>query len=437
MTLKYIFVFWQFALPGFLYLILFTIMLRCNRIVWAIFPLVSWAILSVPLDWNAVNSSRWALPIFWMHFLLVILSGPQLRRWSVVASLALGAAMWGGLYESVVLQCTLCLGFGALLWWRDKNKVPFLYALASVPGAIRAALSFVGSGHAAPNGFHGFMLSYVFMEPYYMFIILALVLILSFGTTAKLLPRYFYALLVFLLISIGFNIFLNPLPSVWQQEGFKFDYVVLSAGLMVAAGALRVLNAPPTGSSMPAASVALLAGALLWFVQLQQTMNWADCQVAYQTQKGDAPILIDAPLMPLFQANSKLEPVSAGQYNQCVWDWVEPWTDVVIKPDGRITQWPIFSFWQYFAFIEKAGTVYLHTNNWSLTSPTFQADEADLPLKTLLYDMTPLYQRVGLGDLAPRARCMDPERSGSYWHNYLVSLDDAGRRLMFVCPRQN
>jgi hypothetical protein len=437
LALKYTFVFWQFALPGFLYLLLFAVMVRCNKMSWIIYPLISWAILSVPVDWNAVNSTRWAVPTFWMHFVLILFAGPKIQKGPLAAAIILGAAMWGGLYESVVLHCALCLGFGAALWWKENNRTPFLYALASVPGMARAAFDFIATGHAAPNGHHRLIIADFINDPFCLLIACAFVFALLLATFGKKIPRHFIALIFIILAATIVNIFVNPLLSVWVETEMKFDYVLLSAVIMVWMGTQRVLLGKNTPKTALASCMVLLVGTVLWMVQIQQSLSWKNCIDTYEANRGNKTLLFDPQIQPLYKRSEISGTVDRITYGQCLWDWATPWADLLLTPNGQIKQWTYMTFWQNFDFVEKDGTTYLHTNNWSLTTPTFQPDEGYLPLKTLLYDITPLFQRVGLGQLAPRARCQNVEDSGGYWHDYLASLSDADRRLLFVCPRQD
>jgi hypothetical protein len=434
-TFKYIFVFWQFALPGFLYLSLLGILWRTGNMVWAIFPLISWAILSVPVDWNAVNSTRWAMPIFWMHFLLVLLAQQKPKPLTILAAGILGLSMWGGLYESVVAQFGLTVFIGGIIWWREKNITPLLVGFASLPGAVRAFLTLTAGGHAAPNAFRGLALPQMLTEPYAQFILGGLAILFLLGFASRYTPKIVYTVLLTLLCGVGLTIFFNPLPNVWLQTEMRFDYVIGSLGLMALAGLLRLLKQPPRENTIQAATVTLLIGSVLWFVQIQQSFAWQDCQTDYQTNKPRTPVILDPYNESLAAPDAKIGIVDRSRYGQCLWDWATPWADMLLKQDGKISQWSVLSFWQDFRFVEKDGKIFMHTNNWSLTTPTFQPDQMDLPLKTPLYDLTPLYQHTGLGPLFTRVHCKDPETSGSYWYTYLMSLSDDDRRLLYVCPR--
>lgn len=436
-TLKYIFVFWQFFLPGFLYLLVFFFLWRAKKTVWIIFPLISWAILSVPIDWASINSTRWAVPLFWMHFFLVLFADTKIRPLPLAATIFLGLAMWGGLYESVVLHGLLCMTIGVLLWRRDKNKIPFLYALAAVPGMIRTILSYVNVGYASPNGFHEQMLTYVFIHPYFLFIGLALCFIFVLWFAPRIESSHFFVFLGLFFMAGGIVLEAPP-PSIWWQSEVRFDYVVLSLALMAWAGSMKVYGLSPAAFAGPAATVTFLTGSILWLMQSQQTFDWQQCTAAYDANKGNRPLIIGDNVASLFQANDKINVLKQGDYNSCIWDWTTPWTDLLLRKDkpanNPITQWPLLTFWQDFSFIKKDGEPYLHTNNWTLTSPSLQVSGADLPLKTPLYDLTPLYQALGDGPFVDRIGCMDPAKSGSYWQKHLTALDDAKRHQMFVCP---
>jgi hypothetical protein len=434
-TLKYIFVFWQFFLPGFLYLLLFFFLWRAGKTAWIIFPLISWAILSVPIDWASINSTRWAVPLFWMHFFLVIFADRKIRPVPLVATVLLGGAMWGGLYESVVLHGLLCMALSALLWYRDKNKTPLLYALAALPGMIRTVSSYIGVGHTSPNGFHEQMLSYMFVHPYFLFIGLALCFIFVLWFASRIVPSHFFVFMGLFFMAGGIVLEAPP-PSVWWQSEVRFDYIVLTLALMAWAGTMKAFGLSPASFARPAASVAFLTGTILWLMQSQQTYNWLDCNAQYNANKGDKPLIIGNGISSLFKATDKMSILPQQDYSSCVWDWATPWTDLLLNGDKPIKQWPILTFWQDFSFIEKDGTPYLHTNNWTLTSPSVLVSGADLPIKTKLYDLTPLYQELGDGPLVERTSCMPPEQSGGYWQKHLTGLDDDKRRLMFACPRQ-
>lgn len=434
-TLKYIFLLWQFLLPGLLYLLLFFFLWRNGKISWAIFPLISWAVLSAPVDWASINSTRWAIPLFWMHFYLVLFADKKIQPLPLVATTVLALAMWGGLYESVVLHGILCFAIAGLAWYYEKNKTPLLYAAAAVPGMVRTALSYIDIGYTSPNGFHEQLLSYVFLHPYFLFMGFALCFIFVLWFAPRIVPSHFYIFLGIFFMAGGI-VLEAPSPSVWWQSEVRFDYVVLSLALMAWAGSMKFFDLSPTNFAMPAATVALLTGSFFWLMQSKQTFEWQDCSQQYKEHKGDHPLIISDRIASLFQTGDKATVLKQEDYVSCLWDWATPWTDLLLNSDKPVTQWPVLTFWQDFSFIEKNGEPMLHTNNWTLTSPSLLVSAADLPLKTPLYDMTPLYNSLGDGPLAKRAECMKPEESGPYWEKHLASLDDNKRRLMFVCTRQ-
>jgi len=433
-ALKHIFVFWQFVSPGLLYLLLFYFLWRQGKIIWAIFPLISWAILSVPVDWASINSTRWAVPLFWMHFFLVLFADKKIRPLPLASVIFLGLAMWGGLYESVVMHGMLCLLIGALLWRQDKNKTPFLYALAALPGMIRTSISYMDVGRISPNGFHEQFLSFIFVHPYFMFIALALCFVFALWYAPRIAPSHFYSFLGLFFMTGGI-VLESPPPSVWWQPELRFDYVILTLALMAWAGTMKVANMSPAQFARPAAIVAFLAGSILWLMQTQQTYDWQDCGRQYAVFKGRKPLIIGNHVASLFKPTPQMSTLPQQEYNGCLWDWATPWTDLLLN-NRPVTQWPIMTFWQDFSFIQKDGETFLHTNNWTLTSPSLLESEADLPLKTKLYDLTPLYQKLGDGPFVTRARCLPAKESGSYWQPHLTALDDDRRRLMFVCPRE-
>lgn len=478
-TLKYIFVFWQFALPGFLYLILFALLWWKRKLHWAIFPLISWAILSVSVDTNAVNSSRWALPIFWMHFFLVLFAERRVRAWPLAGVLVSGVAMWWGLYEAVMLHCCLSLAVGMLLWVREKNKIPFTYALAAAPGACRAFMSYVAIGHTAPNNFHGFGLFpdiFTLFTPFLIRLtdwsvqgLKALASLFAYGQSSHdawgyfsdALPEwYFYILLisapilyiaaiavaprvflprfnlvVIVLIVLAIGSISGPPPTFWMLLPLKFDYIVLSFGLMAGAATLRVLGKSPANFAAPAAVVALLAGSALWMIQVEKTGVWRTCRAGYEAHKGDRPLIVGDQLYSLIQHNEQVSYLDEKPYYECLSSSYTPWTDLLLSADGKIDQWPFLSSWQDFGFVEKNGEIYLHTNHWTLIYPSVHTEEADLPLKTLLYDLTPLYDKLGLGPFVKRLHCQKPETADPFLRSHLLSLDNDKRALMFVCPR--
>ena len=436
-VLKYIFNFWQFALPGFLYLLLFAVLWRTKNIAWGIFPLLSWAVLSAPVDWNAVNSSRWAVPIFWMHVLLVILAGKKIRAAPALAVAAIGLLMLGGLYETVVLQAVLTLAIGGVIGWREGNRVPLIYAAAAIPGAIRAGLSyFAGGGDQLPNGFHQLTVIGAFPDPYILFIVTAVAgSLVSIVSTARA-QRMFAVPVIAALIGCGVSVMISGLPDLWLQVGMRFDYLLLSFALMAVAGIMRVTGrAPQIETAIPTAHMILISGAFLWALQIAGTFAWQDCRAVYEQDKGDAALIVGRELLPLFRPRPQIQAIGMGQYSQCQWDWAEPWEDLLTAPDGQARRWEQFTFWQDFGFITRDGQAYLYSNNGTLVPPSAHQADILLPLKTLLYDLTPLYHRVGAGDLFPRAVCMNPAASSDYWRGYLEKLDDRKRGQLFVCPR--
>lgn len=433
-TIKHIFIFWLLVSPGLLYLLLFFFLWRRGKTVWIIFPLISWAILSVPVDWASMNSTRWAVPIFWMHFYLVLFADRKIRALPLVSALFLGFAMWAGLYESVVLHGALCLCLGALLWRRDKNVTPFIFALVALPGMIRTAVSYMTMGNASPNGFHEQMLTYVFLHPYFLFIGLALCFIFTLWFTPRIVPSHFYVFLGLFFMAGGI-VMEAPPPSIWWQSEVRFDYVVLTLALMAWAGSMELFSLPPTNFALPGAIVALLTGSVLWLMQSQQTYEWQACTNKYNERKGEQPLIVSNHIASLFKQSEKISQLNQDDYAGCLWDWTTPWTDLIMHGDKAITQWSILTFWQDFSFIKKNGSTYLHTNNWTLTSPSIHVSDADLPLKTKLYDLTPLYEKLGDGPFLDRVRCLAPEESSTYWQKHLTGLDDAKRQQMFVCPR--
>jgi len=432
-SLKYIFVLWQFALPGLLYLLLFYFLWRVKKISWAIFPLVSWAVLSVPIEWASINSTRFAMPLFWMHFFVVLFADRKIKTLPLVSSLLLGFAMWSGLYESVVLHGSLCLLLAGLLWRRDKNTTPLLYAAMALPGMIRTSLSYFDIGHTSPNGFHELLLPLVFTHPYFLFIALALCFIFTLWFAPKIEASHFYVFLGLFFMAGGIVIE-APEPSVWWQSETRFDYVILTLALMAWSGTMYVARLSPTSFAKYAAVVTFLTGTILWLMQGQQSYDWQTCYQQYRSDRGDKPLVIGDRVASLFNSGDKAKTLTQSNHAECLWDWSAPWTDLLMQGNQATSQWPLMTFWQDFSFIEKDGTPYLHTNNWTLTSPSMQVTGADLPLKTKLYDLTPLYQSLGNGPFIERAHCMKAEDSGDYWRKHLTALDNIKRSDMFVCP---
>jgi len=430
-TLKYIFNFWQFALPGFLYIGLCIGLWRKGYASWAVFPLISWAILSVPVDWTAPNSTRWAIPIFWMHFMVVILSGPKIRAVPAMTVILLGIGMLGGLYESVVLHCALCLGLGALFWIIRKNYVPLIYGAAAIPGACRAALTYLDNGHSAPNSFsHLALPTWYLHSSFYFLIVLTLAIIVAIGT-GKISSRYL-GIGLFLLLIPAVNVLILPIPNVWTQIDMRFDYVFISLALMSWAGLLRLMGAVELKFASSAAIIALLTGSILWITQIQGTLGmWESCRAQRLDDLRGQTLDIAGAFRPLF-ANDR--PISSLPQRACAWDWAQPWTDLLFANHGQVETWSLQTFWQDFSFIEKDGSPFLHTNNWTLNSPSMQESSEDIPLQTLLFDLTPLYKKLGDGPLATRISCMPADRAGSYWRANLLAMDDTTRAKMFVCP---
>ncbi len=434
-TFKYTFVLWQYALPGFLYLGLFYGLYRHGKAAWAIFPLMCWALLSVPVDWNPVNNTRWAVPFFWMYFFLVLFARPTINRWPLAGALVLGALMWGGLYETVIALCGLCLAFGAAVAWREKNKTPFLFALASVPGAIRAELSYITSGQMAPNSFHGILLPYVLNCPYFLLIVLtfAFIFVLAVAPNGKRrMLEIIFGAIIFIAALVVIS---DKQPPEWAMTTMKYDYAVLPFGLMLWAAGLRVMQKPPVAYALPVATLTLFVGAVLWFMQIEKSQEWQTCRESYETDKKNHFLLVDAQYMALMKPDSRLSPVYGPKYHSCLWGHYTSWADMLQSPEGRIENWSLLSFWNDFTFIEKNGAVYLHTNALTPVSPAMLSGDEDFPLKTPLYDITPLYEKAGLGPLFPRSRCMMPFEGGSYLYNHLLLLSDKQRAGMFVCPR--
>ncbi|MFY9287445.1 MAG: hypothetical protein WAO98_02975 [Alphaproteobacteria bacterium] len=411
MVFKYIYVLWQGALPGILYFILFTVLWRTKNISWGVFPLISWAILSIPVEWNALNSARVAMPIFWMHFLLVILAGQHIKLWPTLGAALLGFALVGGLYESVMLHCALCVGLGTILWIYKKNITSLFYALAAVPGALRAFYSYWTVGHTAPNDFQFLTLPSSIFESYFFFICVALFLIVVIGIR-KLSSKYVWLPLIILLFP-AINAFTGNDVSIWQQGNMRFDYALLTLGLMAWAGILRLQGNTTVSFALPAATTALATGTLLWVMQIEQTYSWQNCRAAFETARQYKGVSF------------------SPEFNQCRWDWTTPWMNLLLADGGRVSDWPVLTFWQKFDFVKKDGETYLHTNNWTLTSPSLHVSEGYLPIKTLLYDLS------GIQNTFKQRQhgCIQPEQAGSYWYKHLLDLDDENRKLMSVCPR--
>jgi hypothetical protein len=181
-----------------------------------------------------------------------------------------------------------------------------------------------------------------------------------------------------------------------------------------------------------AAIIALMTGSVLWITQIHGTTEWKTCRAFNAAHEGQKPLLLDWSQFAFFAPDPKIMFIPT---HGCEWTWAEPWTRLLLADRGQIHQWPLYTFWQDFSFVKKDGQVFLHTNNWTLTSPSAYVSSGDLPLKTLLYDLTPLYQQVGDGDLFHRARCLKPEEADGYWRNHLMMIDDAQREAMHVCPR--
>jgi hypothetical protein len=211
----------------------------------------------------------------------------------------------------------------------------------------------------------------------------------------------------------------------------RFDYIAWSLVLMVWACVVRILNARQINFAVPMAIVVFTIGTVLWVVQTEQTADWQSCNVDYQASKARDTLLVSSGLLPLYAPDPNITPFRS---RFCQWDWATPWADMLFSKTGIVDSWTILTFWQNFDFIKKDGTPYLHTNNWTLTSPSILASEADLPLKTLLYDLTPLYSKLGDGPFLKHIHCVPPAMSGSYWYRHLELLDDQKRLAMNVCP---
>lgn len=447
-TLKHIFVLWQYALPGLLYIALIFALWRTGRIIWAVFPLLSWAVISVPVDWNAVNNTRWAVPLFWMHVMLCLHAQPHLR-WrneipALIALVILGALMTAGLYESVVGQLLLLMITGAVIWRREGNNRPFLYALAAVPGALSALSSYLATGQNAANGFHGLVLPDIIDHPYAVFMMTALAALPALVLWPIRYRSVLYILMPVVFMVIGLRLFTTPPLMTWPQVNFRFDYILMAMGLMAFAALCRCADKSFTEQGLiervreiapPLVLFTLCAGAVLWDQQVIGSYYWQQCTMHYRSMKGDKPLLISAELVPLIKFNpATMQPYNRGEVSACIWDWTNPWTDLLTARDGRVAQWSLSTFWQYFEFVRKDGAVYLHTNNWTLNNPSVQESDGWLPLKTGLYDLTPLYDKIGPGPLFPRAQCMPATAADPDWQSHLLSLTDDQRRAMFVCP---
>ncbi len=435
-TYKYIYVFWQYALPGFLYLALFYFLYRNRLLAWAVFPLLSWAICSVAVDWSAVNNTRWAVPIFWMHFFVVITANRNSGIKSFLALAALSLLLLAGLYESVVAQTGLLLGLGAYFWIYKNNNRPFFYALAAIPASIRALYDYITVGQYEPNSFHGFALQQLYAHPYGQVIMLGLLFPLALIATPKSARVFPLGIFLLTFIYLAVQLLLNPALSPWIQSALRFDYIALSFALMGIAGVCFYRNQPPTDWGAPTAIAALLIGSLFWFFQTLQTDIWQSCTQEYHHIRGNKPLTTTTGLSHFLTPNDKTTILSPRQNLWCIWDWTMPWFDLLTAPQGRVTQWPLFTFWQDFAFIEKNNAVYLHTNNWTMTSPSVIETSVDLPLQTPLYDLTPLYHATGLGDLYSRDHCIQPKNTPDHWPKHLATLDNAHRQKMHVCPAQ-
>ena len=433
-VLKHFFVFWQFAVPGLLYILLFYFLWRAKKTSWAIFPLISWAILSVPIEWASINSTRFAMPLLWMHFFLVLFADRKIKTLPLASALLLGFAMWDGLYENVVLHGLLCLLLGLLLWRRDKNTTPLLFAAMVLPGMIRTALSYIDIGHTAPNGFHEMLLTLIFVDPYFLFIALALCFVFALWFASKIESSHFFVFLGLFFMAGGIVIE-APKPSVWWQSEIRFDYVILSLALMVWAGTMHIARLTPQAFARHAAIITFLTGTVLWLIQGQQSYDWRACYQQYRSDRGDKTLIIGDRVASLYATGDNTKIINQAEHAECLWDWSMPWMDLLLQGNQPTIQWPIMTFWQDFSFIEKDGLPYLHTNNWTLTSPSLQTSGADLPLKTKLYDLTPLYQSLGYGAFIERTNCLKAEDSGDYWRAHLMSLDNNKRREMFVCPK--
>jgi hypothetical protein len=433
-VLKHVFLRWEYALPALLYAGVFVFLWRTKKIVWGIFPLIGWAILSPSVDWNPINSTRWAMPLLWMHFFFVLFVPQKQGRYSMTGVAMLGLAMLGGLYESVVLYAVLVGLLGLGLWWREKNRVPFYYALAALPGALRSVWSMWSTSDLAPNSFHGIILPYVLAQPYFLFILLTLIVVIGL----MFLPRRLLPTVALFsgvgLLTYAAIVLSSLLPMPWAETEMKYDYAILTLVLMVLCAAMRLTGRSPETFVMSVTPIVLLAGAVLWMVQIQQTYEWQDCRDAYGKERQGAARWLDAPLAGLIRNNPAIGKFNKDRYYRCLWGQYTPWTDLLLAQDGQVRSWSMTVFWQDFSFVQKSGGIYLHTNGLSLVSPAFQSGDADLPLKTLLWDLTPLYKRVGLGDLFPRVRCLPVAESDPYWTHHLEQLNDEQRQRMFVCP---
>ncbi|MBV8060732.1 MAG: hypothetical protein JO253_04315, partial [Alphaproteobacteria bacterium] len=345
-TLKHIFVFWQYALPGFLYLGLIVTLWRTGRAAWAIFPLVSWTVCSVPVDWNAVNNARWAVPLFWMHVMLCLHARPG-KTWrdeapALVALGLLGALMLAGLYESVVGQLALTAAAGFYIRHKEGNNRPLLYSLAALPGAIGALWSYLATGQNAQNGLHEFILPKVLpLFPVAALIILPVLAVPILALTPPRARPFVYAILPACLIYWGIRMVVTPPLPIWEQVNFRFDYIFMALGLMTMAAACRCLqNLPQVAPERWAAPVVLLAlctGALLWQQQVTQSGDWRSCMDDYQSMKSDKPLLLSAELRPLIQFNdTTMQAYNRRAVHRCLWDWATPWTDMLMSQDGRV-----------------------------------------------------------------------------------------------------
>jgi len=434
-ALKYIFVFWQYASPGYIYLVLIYILWRQKRLAWAVFPLLSWAVPSVAVDWNAVNDTRWAVPVFWIFLYQVFFARARPGALSYIGLSLSAALMLAGLYESVIAIAALAMTTGAVIWLREKNNRPFLYSLVALPGALRAAVSLVTIGHNAPNNFQTFIVPAVFPHPYALMIILSLLFAPLIALTPEKRRVYLYAPVALVWTYIATQIWLTPMLQFWTQIQMRFDYIALSFVLMMGAALCRCLSLPPGKWAAPASIMGLVTGALLWVVQATDTQDWNGCMADYAATRGDKPLILADELQGIISPREGTHIIDRRRDWECLWDWTAPWTDMLLAPDGKVTRWPLYTFWQDFSFIHKEGQIFMHTNNWTLTSPSFEPSEEDLPLKTPLYDLTPLYQEVGEGDLFPRTACMPVESTGAYWQKYLMMSDDDTRETMHTCPR--